>query len=186
MAFLLALNERIESDGDSGACNQVICCPEYQQIVLHFSSLRKCRFFRTEPVENQTALEFGRLGGHFLLLDLLEALPDADSSDCTGIAALRDAAACAVDHCAALCPGFPMKGTRLAGGTHDAGGAGGAGGGLRARLVVDSALKPAAGRPLTLRVVRRADRRRAGCGEPERAISNMLWGGRHVKAAFLE
>ncbi len=46
----------------------------------------------------QTALEFGRLGSHFLLLELLDVIPKAPlDTDPSAPAALRDAAARAVD-----------------------------------------------------------------------------------------
>lgn len=85
---------------------------------------------------DEAAAEFGRMGGHSFLLDVL----DKDTSEEEG-----DAAARAVDLCMSLCDRFPMKGASIAADERDI---------LRVSIPIDSPANRA-GTPVTMHLRRR-------------------------------
>eukprot|EP00960_Hanusia_phi_P054701 762747-Hanusia_phi.AAC.5 len=111
-------------------------------------------------VRSQAAWDLGQLGGHHVLLLLMET---------TEVDEERDLCAELTDICARVCSRFPMKATPLMedDGMEDS---------LGCELLVTSSLNKTR-TPLKILLRRRAAKGGASERCPERKISNMLWSG---------
>ena len=128
-------------------------------------ALRELVVALAAPNADSAATALGRLGGHALLLQLLE-------SDCEneGDGDMRELAATATELMVPLCPQFPMQAAALdAQNSCDL---------MRCCIEIDSA-QNACGRPLTMHLRRRANVQAAE-RSAEIAVSNMLWSVRGV------
>jgi len=122
---------------------------------------------------DKAASDFGRLGGHVFLLQLLEA--EIDDDDEAGDK-VRELAATAVELCMGLCSRFPMKST-----TVDAKNACDT---MRCEIEIDSELNQCDG-PVRIQMRRQSNANDASIA-PAIAISNMLWAGSIVLVRYLQ